>query len=215
VETGSITAAEGTAAKAQPLVVLHDKRRVRTGYMLAAARAEFQKLGLKPGTPQEVTMTLRLSWQHRLDAMMREHLKNLVAEDKATLQGAVLVLDNRSGAILAMQGGRDFTTSPFNRALDGVRPPGTAFLPLVYAAALTMQPDVTDAPQMDGPLDNRQAMVGGLTGTLGEWGADGETVAYTGGTITPMQSLLEGRTAATVRLSYQVGLDPLRAALNR
>jgi membrane peptidoglycan carboxypeptidase len=215
VETGSITAAEGTAAKAQPLVVLHDKRRVRTGYMLAAARAEFQKLGLKPGTPPEVTMTLRLSWQHRLDAMMREHLKNLVAEDKATLQGAVLVLDNRSGAILAMQGGRDFTTSPFNRALDGVRPPGTAFLPLVYAAALTMQPDVTDAPQMDGPLDNRQAMVGGLTGTLGEWGADGETVAYTGGTITPMQSLLEGRTAATVRLSYQVGLDPLRAALNR
>jgi penicillin-binding protein 1A len=214
VETGSITQTESLTAKAEPLVVRHDKTRVRTGYMLAAARAEFQRLGMKPGTPPEMTMTLRLKWQRQLDTMMREHIDRLAADDKA-LQGAVIVLDNRSGAILAMQGGRDFTTSPFNRALDGVRPPGTAFLPLVYAAALTAQPDVTDAPQIDGPLDNRQAMIGGLVGTLGEWGADGEQVTYTGGTITPMQALLEGRTAATIRLSYQVGLDPLRAALNR
>jgi penicillin-binding protein 1A len=214
VETGSITADEATAAKAQPVVTRHDKARVRTGYMLAAARTEFQRLGLKPGTPPEMTMTLRLSWQHKLDALMRQHLDALSKEDKA-LQGAVIVLDNRSGAILAMQGGRDFTTSPFNRALEGVRPPGTAFLPLVYAAALTTQPDVTDAPQIDGPLDNKQAMIGGLVGTLGEWGADGEPVAYSGGSITPMQALLENRTAATVRLSYQVGLDPLRAAINR
>ncbi|WP_395753298.1 transglycosylase domain-containing protein [Prosthecobacter sp.] len=214
-ETGKITEAEATAAKAQPLTLRHDKTRVRTGYMLAAARAEFQRLGLQPGNPPEMTMTLRLKWQHQLDALMRKHLERLPADDATTMQGAVIVLDNRSGAILAMQGGRDFTTSPFNRALDGVRPPGTAFLPLVYAAALTTQPDLTDASQIDGPLDNRQAMIGGLVGTLGEWGADGEPVTYTGGTITPMQALLEGRTAATVRLSYQVGLDPLRAALNR
>ncbi len=214
VETKSITQAEADAAKAQPLVTRHDKARVRTGYMLAAARSEFQRLGLKPGTPPEMTMTLRLTWQHKLDALVRQHLEHLAPEDKA-LQGAVIVLDNHSGAILAMQGGRDFTTSPFNRALEGVRPPGTSFLPLVYAAALTAQPDVTDAPQIDGPLDNKQAMIGGLTGTLGEWGAEGEPVAYTGGTITPMESLLENRTAATVRMAYQVGLDPLRTALNR
>lgn len=214
-ETGSITQAEATAARAQPLVTSHDKNRVRTGYMLAAARAEFQRLGFKPGTPPEMTMTLRLDWQHQLDTLVRKHLETLAPKDKA-LQGAVIVLDNNSGSILAMQGGRDFNTSPFNRALDGIRPPGTAFLPLVYAAALTAMPDITDAPQIDGPLDNKQAMIGGLVGTLGEWGAaDGEPVAYTGGTITPMESLLENRTAATVRLGYQVGLDPLRAALNR
>jgi len=214
VETGSITEAEASIAKDQPLVVRQDKTRVRTGYMLAAARAEFQRLGLKPGIPPEMTMTLRLKWQHRLDALMRQHLDQLSSGDPA-LQGAVIVLDNRTGAILALQGGRDFTTSPFNRALDGIRPPGTAFLPLVYAAALTSQPDLTDAPQIDGPLDNRQAMIGGLVGTLGEWGSEGEPVAYTGGNITPMQALLEGRTAATVRLGYQVGLDSLRTALNR
>ncbi|WP_395733523.1 transglycosylase domain-containing protein [Prosthecobacter sp.] len=213
-ETGSITAAEAAVARDQPLTISHDKNRVRTGYMLAAARAEFQRLGLKPGTPPEMTMTLRLDWQHTLDTLVRKHLDTLAPKDK-TLQGAVIVLDNTTGAILAMQGGRDFTTSPFNRALDGIRPPGTAFLPLVYAAALTAQPDITDAPQLDGPLDNKQAMIGGLTGTLGEWGAEGEPVAYTGGTITPVQALLENRTAATVRLGYQVGLEPLRTALGR
>lgn len=214
VETGAITEAEAEAAIAQPIVVRHDKTSVRTGYMLAAARAEFQRLGLTPGNPPEISMTMRLDWQHRLDEMVRKHLAALAPEDKL-LQGAVIVLDNRSGAIVAMQGGRDFTTSPFNRALDGVRPPGTVFLPLVYAAALTLHPEATDAELIDGPLDNRQAMIGGLVGTLGEWGADGEPVAYTGGTITPMEALLEGRTAATVRVGYQAGLDPLRAALER
>ncbi|MDI1312236.1 transglycosylase domain-containing protein [Prosthecobacter sp.] len=213
-ETGSITEAEATTARAQPLTISYDKNRVRTGYMLAAARAEFQSLGYKPGTPPEMSISLRLDWQHKLDTLVRKHLDTVGAKDKA-LQGAVIVLDNNSGAILAMQGGRDFTTSPFNRALDGIRPVGTAFLPLVYAAALTAQPDVTDAPQIDGPLDNKQAMIGGLVGTLGEWGAEGDPVAYTGGSIAPKQALLEGRTAATVRLGYQVGLEPLRAAINR
>lgn len=214
-ETGAISEAEAAAAQELPLVVRHDKTHVRTGYMLAAARAEFQSLGIKPGTPPTMSMTPRLDWQKRLDEMMRQHLGGLDSEGKDALQGAVIVLDNRTGSILAMQGGRDFTTSPFNRALDGIRPPGTVLLPLVYAAALTLKPEVTDAPLIDGPLDNRQAMIGGLVGTLGEWGADGEPVTYTGGTITPMQALLEGRTAATVRLGYEVGLDPLRAALSR
>lgn len=214
VETGAISEVESLTAQEQPLVVKYDKNRVRTGYMLAAAREEFQGLGLKPGSPPVASMSMRLDWQRRLDDMMRQHLEALAPEDK-DLQGAVIVLDNRSGAILAMQGGRNFTTSPFNRALDGVRPPGIAFLPLVYAAALTLKPEVTDAPFIDGPLDNRQAMIGGLTGTLGEWGADGEQVAYDGGMITPLQALLEARTAATVRLGYEVGLDPLRTALTR
>lgn len=214
-ETGAITEAEAAAAQELPVVVRHDKTRVRTGYMLAAGRAEFQDMGLKPGSPPTMSMTLRLEWQKRLDEMMRQHLATLAPKGDDVLQGAVIVLDNRSGSILAMQGGRDFTTSPFNRALAGIRPPGTALLPLVYAAALTLRPDVTDAAMIDGPLDNRQAMIGGLVGTLGEWGADGEPIRYTGGSIKPMQALLEGRTAATVRLGYEVGLDPLRAHLMR
>lgn len=52
------------------------------------------------------------------------------------LQGAVVVLEPRSGEVLALVGGRDHTHSPFNRATAGRRQAGSAFKPFVYAAAL-------------------------------------------------------------------------------
>ncbi len=213
-DTGEITAAEAEAAINEAVVVKPDRTKVRTGYMLAAARSEFQAAKLQPGATPEMSMTLRLDWQRKLDIMMREHLAMLDAKDKHELQGAVLVLDNRTGAILAMQGGRDFVSSPFNRALDGRRPAGTAFLPVVYVAALTLNPASATKPLLDGPMDNRQAMIGGRSGTLGEWGGEGAKVDYSGA-IKPLEALIEGRTAATVRLGYDVGLTKLHEWLQK
>src|SRR5256714_4833238 len=51
------------------------------------------------------------------------------------LQGAVIGLDNASGDILVLVGGRDFEHNQYNRALQARRPAGTAMLPFVYAAA--------------------------------------------------------------------------------
>jgi len=51
-------------------------------------------------------------------------------------QAALISLDARQGAILAMVGGRDFQESPFNRATMARRQPGSAFKPLVYACAM-------------------------------------------------------------------------------
>jgi len=208
VDAGFISAETATAAEATPITVVHDKTKVRTGYILAAARAEFLSLGMQPGKPASIRSSLRLDWQRQLDEMVRVHLAALDKDGKKELQGAVLVIDNRSGAILAMQGGRDFVASPFNRALDGHRPAGTAMFPLVYATAFSLFPDVVDKPLLDGPLDNRYAMVGGMTGTLGEWGTDGAAVNYAG-TITPLDALLEGRTAATVRFAVDLGLGKI------
>ena len=52
------------------------------------------------------------------------------------LQGAVVVLEARTGNILAMVGGRDFDDSKFNRAVQAERQPGSTFKPIVYSAAL-------------------------------------------------------------------------------
>lgn len=52
------------------------------------------------------------------------------------LQGAVVVLDARTGDILAMVGGRDFDDSKFNRAVQAERQPGSTFKPILYSAAL-------------------------------------------------------------------------------
>ncbi len=68
----------------------------------------------------------------------------------APVQGAVLVLDVRTGAVRAHVGGRNWSESPFDRAVQAVRQPGSAFKPFVYLAALeagyTQASTVLDAP---------------------------------------------------------------------
>lgn len=52
------------------------------------------------------------------------------------VQGALVALDPQTGFIIAMVGGRDFSSSQFNRATQARRQAGSAFKPIVYAAAL-------------------------------------------------------------------------------
>ena len=52
------------------------------------------------------------------------------------VQGAVLCFEVRSGDVLALVGGRDFDESEFNRVTQARRQPGSAFKPVIYAAAL-------------------------------------------------------------------------------
>ena len=52
------------------------------------------------------------------------------------LQAALVAIDPATGDVLALVGGRDFRTSQFNRAWRSRRQPGSAFKPLLYAAAL-------------------------------------------------------------------------------
>ena len=52
------------------------------------------------------------------------------------LQGMVVALDPTSGDVSALVGGRDYSDSRFNRAVDGKRQPGSSFKPIVYAAAI-------------------------------------------------------------------------------
>ena len=66
------------------------------------------------------------------------------------VQGALVAIDNASGEIKAMVGGRDFGRSKFNRATQAYRQPGSAFKPFVYTLALEegMTPEdlIEDAP---------------------------------------------------------------------
>lgn len=60
----------------------------------------------------------------------------LSLEQEPLAQGALLCLDPKTGYVKAMVGGRDFGESQFNRALHSRRQPGSAFKPIIYAAAL-------------------------------------------------------------------------------
>jgi penicillin-binding protein 1A len=60
----------------------------------------------------------------------------LTLEQEPLVQGALLCLDPKTGHVRAMVGGRDFSESQFNRAISSRRQPGSAFKPIIYAAAL-------------------------------------------------------------------------------
>jgi penicillin-binding protein 1A len=60
----------------------------------------------------------------------------LALEQDPVVQGALLCLEGETGLVKAMVGGRDFTENQFNRAIQARRQPGSAFKPIIYAAAL-------------------------------------------------------------------------------
>jgi len=71
-------------------------------------------------------------------------------EQESGVQGALLALDNSTGDVKAMVGGRDFEESKFNRALQAERQVGSSFKPYIYTAAIdegmTPEDTVLDAP---------------------------------------------------------------------
>lgn len=74
----------------------------------------------------------------------------LALEQVPEVQGALFSMDSETGYVKAMVGGRDFAVSQFNRATQARRQPGSAFKPIIYAAALDwgMSPAsiIIDAP---------------------------------------------------------------------
>ncbi len=121
------------------------------------------------------------------------------------LQGAVVGIDNETGGILVLVGGRDFEHNQYDRALQSKRPAGTAMLPFVYATAFE-QGMFPGSLVEDSPLDNRAVMIGGTTGILGEWGPESADNRYEGA-MTARQALAKSKNGATVRIGMEAGLD--------
>ncbi len=77
-----------------------------------------------------------------LAGKVREDIFSVEKKDDGTLeitpvvQGALLAMDVKTGQILAMVGGRDFSKSQFNRAVQAKRQPGSAFKLFTYTAAI-------------------------------------------------------------------------------
>ncbi len=63
-------------------------------------------------------------------------LWDLALEQTPAVEGALLCMETETGYVKTMLGGRDFRVSQFNRAIQSRRQPGSAFKPVIYAAAL-------------------------------------------------------------------------------
>ncbi len=113
------------------------------------------------------------------------------------VQGMVVVLENRTGRILAMTGGFSYPLSQLNRATQAVRQPGSAIKPLSYLGALRngLQPNtlVSDEPITLPPLG------GGRVREQDYWTPKNYDGGY-GGILTLRRALENSRNLATVHL---------------
>lgn len=86
----------------------------------------------------------------RLDEDPKTHAQRWMLDQLPQVQGAVVVLDVKSGEVRALVGGYDFQTSKFNRATQSRRQVGSSFKPFIYGAAfekgLTPADTLFDAP---------------------------------------------------------------------
>lgn len=73
--------------------------------------------------------------QLRLDEDAKTHARKWVLDQLPLVQGAVVILDVKTGEVRALVGGYDFAMSKFNRAIQSRRQTGSSFKPLVYGAA--------------------------------------------------------------------------------
>ncbi len=121
-----------------------------------------------------------------------------VLEQTPLVEGSLLALDPRNGAIQAMIGGYDFSRSQFNRAVSARRQPGSAFKPLIYATAL--QQGLTPATLiLDAPVVYQDEELDRV------WKPENYEKRFYG-TISLREALRHSRNAATVRLLEQIGV---------
>ncbi len=71
-----------------------------------------------------------------LHALERDHAHLAAGGDGPRVEGALVALNPRTGAVRALIGGRDYASTQFNRAVSARRQPGSVFKPVVMLAAL-------------------------------------------------------------------------------
>src|SRR5438128_5009710 len=123
------------------------------------------------------------------------------------LEGAVVVIDNASGGIRALVGGRDYAQSKFNRALAPTnRQIGSAFKPFVYTIAFShgLLPGaaITDGPSQPGEIEG-----------AGGWSPANSDGTY-GGTMLCSYGLIHSRNTMSVRVGQFAGLDAVQKVAN-
>ncbi len=101
----------------------------------------YTTLDLAMQVPAEETMEKYLSKYDEDAARARaaqpqDDDKDAVEKSSAALQGAFVILDNRTGAIRAMIGGRNYRDSKFNRVTQAARQAGSTFKPFVWMSGL-------------------------------------------------------------------------------
>ncbi|HEX4961048.1 MAG TPA: PBP1A family penicillin-binding protein [Thermoanaerobaculia bacterium] len=183
------------------------KARPLAPYFADAAEAEAkERFGLQALGSRGYLLFSTVSWRDQVqaEAAVDQGLQKLEAgweksrrRGKA-LQAALISVDPRDGAIRAWVGGRDYGASQFDRVSQARRQAGSAFKPVVYAAAFAGGVAMPATVFSDSPITVRM-------GTA-SWSPQNYDHGFRGW-VTARMALEQSLNVPTVRIALQVGMD--------
>ncbi len=226
VDAKAITREEADAAKQEPIEVRPKGRReahesfamdaIRNDLEIILEKQDIELGGLEIITTidkriqekTEESLEKKLHDVERLSGYAhptREAWEKIPETDRgepAYIQGAAVVVENRSGGVLAVVGGRDANESRFNRAKDANRQLGSIFKPFVYLSAFDkgLRPDNLIS---DGPIETGEIKGGG---TWHPHNSDGKF----GGMEPVSYGLVHSRNTMSVRVGNYAGIPKVK-----
>ncbi len=157
-EAGFIGQAQHDAAVKAPLVLapfrIHEKK---TGFFIEQTKQTLEEYLPHPedvlttGLNVHTTISLKMT-QYAYDAIEKGMKLYRERNPQAAVlpEAALIAMDVKTGEVKVLIGGKDFGTSPYNRATQAKRQPGSAFKPIIYLTGVTqgLNPETTlmDAP---------------------------------------------------------------------
>ncbi len=226
VKAEAITRDEADAAKLDPIEVRPRIRRTaRESFAMDAIRRDLEiileKQDIELGGLEIITtidLRIQQKGEEALDKKLREveRLSGYAHPTRAAwqrlpedsrkepnyLQGAAVVVENRTGGVLAVIGGRDANESRFNRGKDAKRQLGSIFKPFVYLSAFDkgLRPDSLIS---DGPIEPGEIKGGGT------WRPRNSDGKY-GGMMPAAYGLIRSRNTMSVRVGNHAGIPRVR-----
>ena len=224
VVAGFITEQEAEKAKSEPLrVTPKSARGTRATYVMDAVRRDLDRIlekeNIKTGGLTVITTvdpTVQRSAEIALDRRLseiekkpayhhqtrRQWLSIPPSRRKAPeyLQGACVVIENKTGAIIAIVGGRNANESIYNRAIQAKRPIGSLFKPFVFLTA------VNHGLNTKSWVSDARIRPGEIRGAPRSWSPHNSDGKF-GGMITVEDALVRSRNTASIRVGNYVGLQ--------
>ncbi|MCH9814521.1 MAG: PBP1A family penicillin-binding protein [Epsilonproteobacteria bacterium] len=131
------------------------------------------------------------------------------AVDYSDLNGAMVVLESKSGEVLALVGGVDYKKSAYNRAVQSLRQPGSSFKPFIYQVALdsgySTQSKLTDISRTYKYQDTAEDK---------SWKPKNYSKNFAG-MLTLRDALVHSRNLATITLVNELGLSVLHREIKK
>ena len=148
VSAGYLSKEQAKLVNAQSRKKIFKSKKNIGGYFADWILAEVSSFVSIGNTDLTISTTLDTELQKKASSILFRALK-IEGKIKNVQNGAILILD-LNGAVLAMVGGKDYSSSQFNRVTQARRQPGSAFKPIVFLAGLeaglTPKTVVNDAP---------------------------------------------------------------------